>query len=115
MSPTWSDKSAWIISKVRRYDEKQALEARIAQLERENTKLKALRGTRASSDAKKLRLRYIERILIWGEKLHYQLLTVELYVGEGLATWEAFMKEANEKLLIRLIMAAERANESKQS
>ena len=30
MSPTWSDKSAWIISKVRRYDEKQALEARIA-------------------------------------------------------------------------------------
>jgi hypothetical protein len=97
-------------------DEKHALEQRIAELERENTTLKAFRGTRASSGAKLLRLRYIERCMAWGEKLGYQPLTVELYVGEGLAAWEVYMKEANEKLLIRLILAAERADEkSKQS
>jgi hypothetical protein len=97
-------------------DERHVLEQRIAQLERENATLKATRGTRASSGAKKLRLRYIERCMAWGKKVGYQPLTVELYVGEGLAAWETYMKEANEKLLIRLILAAERADEkSKQS
>jgi hypothetical protein len=94
-------------------DEKQDLEQRIAQLERENAKLRALRSTRTSQS---LRHGYIERVMTWGEKLHFQPLTVSLYVGEGLAAWETFMKEANEKLLIRLIIAAERADEkSKQS
>ncbi len=97
-------------------DERRVLEQRIAELERENATLKALRSTRSPSGAKKLRLRYIERCIAWGEKLGYQPLTVELYVGEGLAAWEVYMKEANEKLLIRLILAAERADEkSKQS
>jgi hypothetical protein len=96
-------------------EEQESLLHRIAQLERENATLRALRGTRSSSDAKKLRQRYIERAMAWGEKLDYRGVTVELYTGEGLAAWEAYMKEANEKLLIRLIIAAERAYEKSKT
>ncbi|GAC1651245.1 MAG: hypothetical protein NVS4B12_21850 [Ktedonobacteraceae bacterium] len=92
--------------------EQEDLERRIAQLERENAKLRALRSTRASQS---LRFGYIERCMTWGEKLHYQPLAISLSVGEGLPAWETYMREANEITLIRLIIAAERAHKSKQS
>ena len=41
-------------------------------------------------------------------------MTVELYTGEGLAAWEGYIKEANEKMLVRLIIAAERVDEQRK-
>ena len=92
-------------------DEKQALEQRIAQLEREVETLKALRSRRSSIDAQ-VRHNWQERAMAWGEKLGYQRLTFEVSVKEGVKEWRAFVRDASDLVLIRLIMAAENVTPS---
>jgi len=52
--------------------------------------------------------------MTWGEKLGYQRLAFEVNVKEGVKDWRAFVRDASDTVLIRLIMAAEKLNE-KQS
>ena len=92
-------------------DEKQALEQRIAQLEQEVETLKALRSRRSSIDAQ-VRHNWQERAMAWGEKLGYQRLTFEVSVKEGVKEWRAFVRDASDLVLIRLIMAAENVTPS---
>jgi hypothetical protein len=87
---------------------------RIAQLEREIETLKALRGRRASLDAK-ARHNWQDRVIGWGEKLGYPSLRFEMSVKEGVQAWRSFARAASDDALIRLIIATEHVDESQQS
>jgi uncharacterized small protein (DUF1192 family) len=88
------------------------LQQRIAQLEREVETLKALRGRRSSVDAK-ARHNWQDRAMSWGENLGYQSLDFQVRVKAGVKEWRAFVREASDLVLIRLIMAAEKVGEPK--
>jgi hypothetical protein len=52
--------------------------------------------------------------MAWDEKPGYQWLAFEVSVKEGVKDWRAFVRDASDLVLTRLIMAAEKLNE-KQS